>query len=227
MEQNNATRLLRNTGRIRATHPKTTSETRLPPAGAPVSPDVSNAADAEDRFKEINEAYQVLSDDDKRAAYDRFGHAGCQGGMPGGRRVQRRIPRIRGDLRGVLRRFGGLVALADRRRRRGPAPGRDLRYDLTHRASSRRSSGRKSMSTSSGWKAAMCARAAAPNRAPAAHAAPTATAPARCGRSGRRFLGSMVNVTDCPRCHGTWRSGRYALRCSAAGAASLPQSRAR
>lgn len=42
-------------------------------------PDVNKAADAEAKFKEINEAYEVLSDDDKRSRYDQFGHRGVDG----------------------------------------------------------------------------------------------------------------------------------------------------
>jgi molecular chaperone DnaJ len=45
-------------------------------------PDLNPSGEAEERFKEINEAYEVLSDDSRRAAYDRFGHAAT--GMPGG-----------------------------------------------------------------------------------------------------------------------------------------------
>ena len=39
-------------------------------------PDINKSADAEEKFKEINEAYEVLSDSDKRARYDQFGHSG-------------------------------------------------------------------------------------------------------------------------------------------------------
>src|SRR5687768_5196987 len=45
-------------------------------------PDLNPSAEAEERFKEINEAYEVLSDDTRRASYDRFGHAAA--GFPGG-----------------------------------------------------------------------------------------------------------------------------------------------
>ncbi|MBM2842672.1 MAG: chaperone protein DnaJ, partial [Anaerolineales bacterium] len=42
-------------------------------------PDVNKDDNSEERFKEINEAYAVLSDEERRASYDRFGHAGVQG----------------------------------------------------------------------------------------------------------------------------------------------------
>jgi molecular chaperone DnaJ len=77
---------------------------------------------AEETFKELAEAYSILSDEDKRARYDRFGHAGVaganQGGGPGFDTAD--FSDILGDFFG----FGG------GRRPNGPARGVDLRFDL-------------------------------------------------------------------------------------------------
>jgi molecular chaperone DnaJ len=78
--------------------------------------------DAASRFKEINEAYSVLSDPQKRAAYDRFGHAGVNGGA-GFADVHDIFNEVFGDVFGEM--FG-----RGQRRPQGPTRGGDLRYDL-------------------------------------------------------------------------------------------------
>jgi len=90
-------------------------------------PDRSDAPDAEERFKEISEAYAVLSDPEKRRQYDQFGHAGI------GQYSQEDLFRSV-DFEDLLRGFGfGTDSIFDMffgRGRRGPVRGRDLRYDL-------------------------------------------------------------------------------------------------
>jgi molecular chaperone DnaJ len=82
--------------------------------------------DSASRFKEINEAYSVLSDKQKRAAYDRFGHAGVNGanGAAGFTDVHDIFNEVFGDV------FGDMFGRQQQRRPSGPTRGADLRYDL-------------------------------------------------------------------------------------------------
>jgi molecular chaperone DnaJ len=157
-------------------------------------PDVNKEPGAEERFKEINEAYQVLSDPQRRQAYDMFGRAGAAGGA--GSPFGEGFAAGFGDIFDAF--FGGQQG--GTRRGRPPA-GSDLRYDLRITFEEAVAGTVKEIEFPVLDRCATCSGSgAAPGSSPT-------TCPQCDGRGEVRsirqtMLGQMVNVTTCPRCHG-------------------------
>jgi molecular chaperone DnaJ len=157
-------------------------------------PDVNKDNGAEARFKEINEAYEVLSDDRKRAAYDRFGHAGAEGGFStdfGGF----------GGFSEIFEEFFGGFGGPRGAARRGPRRGADLRYDLIIEFSEAAFGVEKEIEVA---RRESCPRCSGSGAEPG-------TTPVRCAtcngsgevrRMQQSILGSFVNVATCPTCRG-------------------------
>ncbi|MGD2104716.1 MAG: molecular chaperone DnaJ [Anaerolineae bacterium] len=158
-------------------------------------PDVSDAPNAESRFKEINEAYQILSDPVKRNTYDRFGHAGLEGGRTGFDFGGFRDPFE------IFEEFFGQGFGFSGGRRRGPRRGADLRYDLRLTFEQAVFGCEKTIEIGRREACPECGGSGAK----------AGTSPSRCSKcngSGqvrqvqRSILGSFVSVTDCPACGG-------------------------
>lgn len=161
-------------------------------------PDVNNAPDAEERFKELNEAFAVLSDADKRAAYDRFGHAGVQGagGIPTDFTV---------DFADIFEEFfGGLGGFGrtSRRARNAPHRGGDLQYRVELTFEEAVFGAEKEIEITREEVCETC-------QGSRAEPGTTAVRCTACGGSGevrqvrQTLLGSMVQVSTCPTCNGS------------------------
>ena len=159
-------------------------------------PDVNTDPEAEERFKEVNQAYQVLGDPERRQRYDMFGRAGVDGAGGAGAGFEGF-----GGFSDIFDAFfGGGAGTATARRGR-PQPGADLRYDL-------RITFEEAIK---GTEKEIEFRVLQPCDTCGGNGAEPGTEPTTCpvcdGRGEIRnvrqtMLGQMVNVSACPRCKG-------------------------
>ncbi len=163
-------------------------------------PDVNpDDKEAEARFKEVNDAYETLSDPQKRSQYDQFGPDGPQFGGFGGQGAN--FSGDFGDIGDIFNMFfggGGGFGQASR----GPRRGNDLRYDLTINFEDAIFGAKKNITLNREHTCDTCGGSGAePGTHP--HTCP------RCGGTGRVIqtqntpLGRIQTQGTCPECHGT------------------------
>ncbi len=186
-------------------------------------PDRNNGAkDAEEKFKEATEAYEVLRDADKRAAYDRYGHAGVRSGAGAGGFAGFNFSDA---LEIFMRDFGGFGGMGDLfgaagRRAEGPRRGADLRVRLPITLLDVASGARKSIRLKINNPCSLCTGTGAE---PGSSTVRCAT----CGGTGeirrvqRSFLGQLVSVTPCATCGGEGQ--RVERACHACGGRGIEQ----
>ena len=162
-------------------------------------PDRNSGADAADRFKEINRAYEVLSDTDKRSAFDRFGHAGVDGaGGPAGFDGFSTFEGF-GDI------FDAFFSGAGRGgRRRGPARGADLRARITLTFEEAAFGAERELDYARLEHCDECrGSGAAPGSKP--EVCPECNGAGEIRRAQQSVFGQFVNVSTCGRCRGEGR----------------------
>jgi molecular chaperone DnaJ len=160
--------------------------------------------ESEERFKEITEAYDVLRDPSKRAAYDRFGEAGLRGGGAGGfHHVD-----LSEALGIFMRDFGGFAGFEEMfggRQRSGPRTGADIKVTVPLTLEE----------VATGVEKEIKLRLLDPCDACEGTGAEAGTQPTRCPtcagtgevrRAQRSFFGQFVSVAPCPTCSGQGRT---------------------
>jgi molecular chaperone DnaJ len=160
-------------------------------------PDRNNGCEeAAGRFKELNEAYSVLSDANKRQVYDRFGHAGLSGMNGSNGAGFNDVHDIFNDVFGDV--FGDMFGRA--RAQNGPARGQDLRYDLEVTLEQAYRGDQVHIKVPAAVTCEVCVGSGAK---PGTHPTTCNT----CGGAGRvrRSQGFFAVETACPRCGGAGR----------------------
>lgn len=159
-------------------------------------PDVNKEAGAGEKFKEINEAYQVLSDPNKRSQYDYYGETGAGGGGFGGGEGFRGFEGF-GEFGDLFDTFFGQRGA----RRTGAARGEDLRFDLRITLEEAARGVEKEIEVLHYTACSTCkGTGAKPGTSPVKCST--------CGGSGQvrrnqhTILGNFTQVVTCPTCHG-------------------------
>src|SRR5579885_990102 len=160
-------------------------------------PDANKEPGAEARFIEINEAYEVLSDPQKRTLYDRYGHAGLNGaGVGAGAAGFNDF-----NFSSINDLFETFFAGATGTRRTGTQRGADIRYDLTITFEEAVFGCQKEIELPRWETCSTCrGRGAQPGTSKARCAACQGTGEIR--RVQQSIFGQFVNVTMCERCRG-------------------------
>ena len=163
-------------------------------------PDIDTSADADQRFKELNEAYRVLSDRQRRTAYDMFGHAGVDGASAGGFEGFGGGFGPFGDIFDAF--FGGSPAGARRRSR--VVAGADLRYDLTIDFAEAVFGVTRELAFAT---LVACPRCEGSGGEPGTEpeTCPECNGAGEKRRVAQTILGQMVNIVACSRCRGEGR----------------------
>ncbi|MBP0000652.1 MAG: molecular chaperone DnaJ [Cyanobacteria bacterium SID2] len=167
-------------------------------------PDVNKEEEAEERFKEINRAYEVLSDPNLRARYDRFGEAGVGSGAGAGAGAGfSDFGDFSGGFADIFETFfGGFSGTTQTRRRGGPVRGDDLRLDLKLDFREAVFGGEKEIRISHLETCETCGGTGAkPGTRPQTCA--TCGGVGQVRRATRTPFGSFTQVSDCPSCNGT------------------------
>ena len=181
-------------------------------------PDVNKDPGAEETFKEINKAYEVLSEPELKARYDRFGEAGVSGAGAGGFQDF-------GDMGGFADIFetffsGFSGGMGQGGRRRGPMRGDDLRLDLKLDFIDAVFGGEKEIKISHQETCGTCSGSGAkPGTRPSTCSTCSGTGQVR--RATRTPFGSFTQVSACPTCGGTGEV--IEDRCEACGGNGLIQ----
>lgn len=163
-------------------------------------PDVNKEPGAEERFKEINRAYEVLSEPETRARYDRFGEQGVSGAGAAGFQDFGDMGGFADIFESIFSGFAG-GAGQSQRRRSGPVRGDDLRLDLKLDFQEAVFGGEKEIRISHLETCDVCTGSGAkPGTRP--RTCSTCSGSGQVRRVTRTPFGSFTQVSTCPTCNG-------------------------